>query len=251
MKSLEPQMFTETFEEDAFVEAPELGELAVAVARQYDEFGTLKGNLASETIRIAYVWETKPFDPSKDEYTPHVIARVRKAPTLWRCLTGYDLVMQFRRWFWQRFTPEQREAVVFHELAHIGFTDSGIELRHHDIEEFNSVVRHFGPAIPGRRAFLAAYMEWQREQLPPSSTNIDADTGEILDAPGPDVLSPAPVAEILAPMQELADRLGGDVTISAGGKSGTISSSIRCPRCDGPLRPGEVHETAGQCEAAR
>ena len=239
--ALEPEMFPDVVVEPAFVVAPELAELVVATANKYEEHHALVANLRQELVSIVCVWETKPFDPARDEYKPHVIARVRKVPVMWRCLTGYQLVIQFRRWFWTRFTDVQREAVVFHELMHIGFTDHGLEMRPHDLEEFAKVVRHFGHAIPGRRQFLAAYLDWQREQLPPDRdpADVDPETGEILTAEeyGKRAMEAARV---------LVHDLGAELSVTY---SATVNAT--CPRCGAALQPGELHDTAGACEAAR
>jgi hypothetical protein len=253
--ALEPEMFPDVIVEEAFVEAPELLELVEATARKYDEHHALAANLRAGEISIACVWETKPFDPSRDEYKPHVIARVRKVPVLWRCLTGYVLVLQFRRWFWQHFTDVQREAVVFHELSHIRFTDHGIEMAPHDLEEFAKVVRHFGHAIPGRRAFLTAYLDWTREQLPidRDPADVDPETGEIVDRAAGESggnhskeYSEAIPDEALRAARSLVD-MGAEFSVSESPRF----PSARCPRCGGYLQPGEIHETAGACEAAQ
>jgi predicted metallopeptidase len=256
---MEPQLFPETIFEQAYVEAPELAALAEVVARKYDEFAEVRAVLAQGLLSVHYVWDTKPFDQNKEDYKPHTIAKVVKAPKLWECISGYQVVMVFRRWFWERFSPEQREAVVFHELSHVGITDGlTVELRHHDLEEFNAVVRHFGPIIPGRKAFVAALVEWQREQteqLPPDPdpSTVDAETGEIRGEAVVEAMLEAaadPESTIAAPLRNLARKMGSDITVTAHGRSVTLPGGLRCPRCERPVRPGEVHETAADCEDA-
>ena len=154
--------------EPPFLRSREVEDLANDVIAEFDEFEPIQ-TAAHEGLCIEYVWETKPFDPLKDEYKPHVIAKVTKASPLWLSLTGTHLVIQFRRWFWERFDDAQRRAVLHHELTHIEVDepdDQGripISLRHHDVEDFTRTMRRFGPVIPGREAFVRAYVDWQAE----------------------------------------------------------------------------------------
>ncbi len=174
---LEPEsgMFPDTLVEP-FIAAPELEELARDVMATFDEFRSIETGL-EDGVRIAYVWETKPFDPLKDEFKPHTIAKVTKAGPLWRCLAETDLVIQFRQTFWGPFTEAQRRAVVHHELTHIVVEedDKGgvkISLREHDVEDFSKTMRRFGPIIPGRAGFVKAYLDWQHEQETPDPTPL-------------------------------------------------------------------------------
>jgi len=152
-----------------FVHAPELKELAQQVMTDYDEFRDLRVALEERALTIRYVWETKPFDPAKDELKTHTIAKVTKANDLWACLAETDLALQFREWFWRPLNDRQKEAIVWHELRHIriltdeGGAFAGIKLREHDVEEFAGVMRHFGAIVPGRRAFVDAYLAWAQE----------------------------------------------------------------------------------------
>ena len=155
--------------EPPFVRSRELEDLAGEVIATCDEFEPIQTAVRDAGLSVEYVWETKPFDPLKDEYKPHVIAKVSKANPLWLSLTGTHLVIQFRRWFWERFDDTQRRAVIHHELTHIDVDepdDQGripISLRHHDVEDFTRTMRRFGPVIPGREAFVRAYVDWQAE----------------------------------------------------------------------------------------
>lgn len=42
------------------------------------------------------------------------------------------------------FTPEQVEALIFHELLHIGVEDDRLFIRPHDIEDFSAVLKKYG-----------------------------------------------------------------------------------------------------------
>ena len=191
-------LFPDTLE-PPFVRSSEVRDLAGEVIAAFDEFEPIATSLREAGLVLEYVWETKPFDPARDEYKPHVIAKVTKAPPLWLSLVDVHLVIQFRRWFWERFDDTQRRAVLHHELTHITVDepdDQGripIHLRHHDVEDFTQTMRRFGPVIPGREAFVRAYVDWSHEQDHPEppqlralkdGRQVDPETGEILEGPG-------------------------------------------------------------------
>jgi hypothetical protein len=155
--------------EPPFVRSQQVEDLAAEVIAAFDEFEPIQTAQRECGLSIEYVWETKPFDPARDEYHAHVVAKVTKASPLWLSLTDTHLVVQFRRWFWERFDDSQRRAVLHHELTHVEVDepdDQGripVRLRKHDVEDFTQTMRRFGPVIPGRRAFIAAATEWGRE----------------------------------------------------------------------------------------
>lgn len=175
---LEPEtgMFPETLQEP-FVDAPAVRDLAEEVMASFDEFRDLRDAVGNEEISIAYVFETKAFDQLTEEFKPHTVAKVTKASPLWRSLTERELVIQFRRPFWDAFKHEQRCAVLHHELTHIALErdEKGrlkLSLRPHDVEDFRATVRRFGPILPGRAAFLKALLDWQHEQDRPGPTPL-------------------------------------------------------------------------------
>lgn len=176
--------------EPPFVRSREVEDLAKDVIASFDEFELIATAVRDAGLSIEYVWETKPFDPLKDEYRPHVIAKVTKANPLWQSLTDTHLVIQFRRWFWERFDDTQRRAVLHHELTHIEVDepdDQGripISLRHHDVEDFTRTMRRFGPVVPGREAFVRAYVEWSSEhELEPGPVpDIAQAVGDAIEA---------------------------------------------------------------------
>lgn len=176
---LEPEegLFPETLIEP-FLAAPEVEELAQDVIASYDEFEPIQTAIREQGLRIRYVFETKPFDPTKEELKPHTIAKVTKASPLWRALAETEIAIQFRQPFWVAFKEHQRRAVLHHELTHILVDvdeDTGrmkIGLREHDVEDFTQTMRRFGPVIPGRAAFVKAYLDWQHEQERPGPTPL-------------------------------------------------------------------------------
>lgn len=174
---LTPEFFPDTLVEP-FIVAPELKVLAESVISGCDEFRPIADAMREQGLSIAYVFETKPFDPTKDDFKPHIIAKVTKASPLWRLLAGYELAIQFRSYFWDVFDANQRTAVVHHELTHVEVDEPGedgklkLKLREHDVEDFTATMRRFGPIIPGRAAFVKAFLDWQHAQERPEPTKL-------------------------------------------------------------------------------
>lgn len=173
--------------EPQYVRSPEVRDLAELVIAEFDEFRPIQEAVLNQGLRIVYAWDTRPFDFVRDEYGPHVIAQVRKAPTWVRDLHGGHVMLEFRRWFWDHFDAAQRRAVIHHELTHLeldGETDElgnpKVKLRKHDVEDFTGTMRRFGPVIPGRREFIKAAMDWQHEQEHPEPTPLRQVTTEDL-----------------------------------------------------------------------
>jgi putative metallopeptidase len=212
-----PGMF-DVILEPAFVRSREVADLAEDVIASFSEFEPIATAIREDGLVIGYVWETKPFDPAKDEYAPHVVAKVTKASPLWQALSDMHLVIQFRRWFWERFDDTQRRAVLHHELTHIDVDEADdhgrlpIKLRKHDIEDFNRTMQRFGPVIPGRRAFIAAYADWQRRN--PEALS-DGKSDEIVV----DQAVQAAAVRGAQKLQKLATDSGTDITITTRGPS--------------------------------
>lgn len=85
----------------------------------------------------------------------HVLAKAVKAPTLWRDLGQYDVVVWANQMAWQRLSERQREALIAHELSHIGTPNEAgqVVMWEHDIEEFGWVVRTYGQWHSGLEFF--------------------------------------------------------------------------------------------------
>jgi hypothetical protein len=218
--------------EPAFVRSSEVEELAGEVMDEWPEFEPIRTAI-DDGLTIAYVFETKPFDPTKDEYKRHVVAKVTKASPLWQCLADVRLAIQFRQWFWDKYTPEQRAAVIYHELKHIEVDlDSAppkVSLKPHEIEEFYGVARRYGAVLPDIAKLVKVHSWWLQEQ--PGATlepgrSLDQDTGEITEgtvqpaADGLADLSPKARAGVLAAARKLKR------SVEAGGTDVTITTNI-------------------------
>ena len=80
-----------------------------------------------------------------------------------------DFVMWVDHEFWVQATPQQREALVYHELCHaihgvdkhgeLRFTQDGDpiwDILGHDIEEFDAVAKRYGAWLPHIESFVRA-----------------------------------------------------------------------------------------------
>lgn len=108
-----------------------------------------------DEARFALAWR-KALKPDPDGKL--VLGKCRKCSDLDRELAEYDFVIILNREAWlEDFDPQQREALLYHELCHAGVTrgkDGEIKrdekgrivfrLRKHDIEEFSAVVERYG-----------------------------------------------------------------------------------------------------------
>lgn len=78
-----------------------------------------------------------------------VFGKAQKVPDEWKYLTGYDLRVVVNKDVWDKLTPEQREALVDHELCHFTKDEDGEgnpnwSIEEHDIQEFSQVVQRHG-----------------------------------------------------------------------------------------------------------
>lgn len=177
----EPVLFPE-LEGPEFVPSEEIERVAEEVLERHGRggakavgiVGTVREAIADELIRIAYVLNTKPFDPVTEEATHDVVGRCVKAPKLWHDVTGIDVVIWIRADFWNRFDARARAAIVLHELSHVRITfdkegQLKLKLREHDVEEFIGVVRFYGPIDVSREVFGKALASWGEDRGDPPS----------------------------------------------------------------------------------
>lgn len=220
---LDEGLFPETLVEP-FIVSEEVAELAEDVLARFDEFRSIREAIANDGLRIRYVFETKAFDPLKEELKPHTIAKVQKAGPVWRTLAETELVISFRQWFWEKFDEPARRRTLHHEFSHVQVEEPGpdgrpkVSLREHEIEDFGLTVRRFGPR-PWHASFFKSYLDWQHEQDQPEPTRLRTLGEAIVERFVDDVASRAEGADGL---RKLAEETGTDITVSGGGRSATI-----------------------------
>ena len=171
--AIEPVLFPD-LEGPEFVRSSEVADVADLVLDRHGRaggIGALKATreaLVDGAISIAYLLNTKPFDPLKDDVTHDAIAKCVKAPALWHDVTGLHGAIWIRSYFWDQFDEKARAGVVLHELLHLQVAEDEdgqvkLRLRKHDVEEFIHVVRHYGAYVPGRKALVEAYGLWEQD----------------------------------------------------------------------------------------
>jgi len=85
----------------------------------------------------------------------HAIAKAVKAPPMWRDLGQYEVVIFAVEKAWRHLSERQREALLAHELSHVGGRNEAgnVVLLDHDIEEFAWVVGKYGQWHSGLEHF--------------------------------------------------------------------------------------------------
>ena len=73
-------------------------------------------------------------------------AKIRKATPVEQCLAGVDLILVINESVWDALSKAQRIALLDHEFCHATWDakEGEIKMAHHDLEEFNAVVRRHG-----------------------------------------------------------------------------------------------------------
>jgi len=90
-----------------------------------------------------------------------VLAKTYKVPGQWHYLSGYDILVIVNRIAWLVLDPEQREALIDHELCHVLKSEDQngnpkYSLAGHDLEEFAAVVQRHGLWMGDVAQFMAA-----------------------------------------------------------------------------------------------
>ena len=164
--ALEPVLFPD-LEGPDFVKSSEVERLAEQLLEEHGRAGGIsrlfevRRAIRNDELAIAYLLNTKPFDPLKDDVTHDAIAKCVKAPGLWHDVTGIHVAIWVRAYFWNQFDDRQRAAVVTHELLHVQVDRDDadqpkLRLRRHDVEEFTDVVRRYGLIDSARQALVKA-----------------------------------------------------------------------------------------------
>lgn len=119
MARLQPALFPE-FEGPDFIRDEAIETVGQAVLSAHGKVGGPLFEVAravrDEEIRILWLRNDKPYDPEKDDEGHDTVGKCVKAPGLWHDVTGYDVAIWLRGWFFDKWRPEQREAFTLHEL---------------------------------------------------------------------------------------------------------------------------------------
>ena len=76
----------------------------------------------------------------------------------WKYLIDKDFVVEVWGKWWDEATDVQKRALLYHELSHIGYKEKGDgeivwKVKEHDVEEFQDVVKKYGPWLKSLEAF--------------------------------------------------------------------------------------------------
>ncbi len=92
-----------------------------------------------------------------------VTGRALVAPPLWRCTSGFELVLIINEILYQSLDEKGREALLDHELSRFELQNSGSlvfgektwTIREHDVQEFSDVVKRHGICFTNLQSLLA------------------------------------------------------------------------------------------------
>jgi hypothetical protein len=123
-------------------------EQPAAIGREL--IGTVHRHLIGASIAFVFRQAMSTHDKT-------TLAKASKAGAKLSFFTGHDLCIDVNHEAWLKLTPEQRVALIDHELCHFGVedTDKGTRfvLLSHDVEEFGSIVNRWGLWKPDLRIF--------------------------------------------------------------------------------------------------
>lgn len=174
--AVEPVMFPDVGGVE-FVRSSEVKELADDVLDRHGRSGgvprlhPVAQAILREEISVLWLLNCKPFDPDKDEEGHDVAGKCLKVPGLWRDITGYDVAIWIREYFWREWPADTRRAALLHELLHVEVTHNKddevkVAVRKHDVEDFVDVVRHYGPLFGDGPALVRAAALYAGEPEP-------------------------------------------------------------------------------------
>ena len=132
-----------------YLEAPEV--LALS-EKLIDEYGFVDASVA----RIKYLLKVS----DKSKYN----GRISKAGPKWKHISGFDYVLEVWQPFWEKSTPLEKRALLYHELSHIRKEEGkkGVKwlLEDHPIEAFPEEIKMFGPWSPQLKEAEAALADF-------------------------------------------------------------------------------------------
>lgn len=110
-----------------------IGEMLIA---NYDEFKDIR----EAEITIVYLAS----EQAKKQKGKLVFGQCEKIADKYKWGIPADFTITVFEPNIEGFTPEQVEALIFHELLHVGVEDDRLFIRPHDIEDFFAVLKKYG-----------------------------------------------------------------------------------------------------------
>lgn len=138
-------------EQTSYVVSEEVAGIAMRLIREHPRFAHLDP-VRNPAHRVGFALQLGKKPEGRGGI--HVLAKAVKAPALWQWLSEFDAVVWANGMAWVLLSEGQREALIAHELCHLGENEKGgIEMLEHDVEEFAWVARKFGQWHPGLEQF--------------------------------------------------------------------------------------------------
>jgi hypothetical protein len=96
-----------------------------------------------------------------------------------KAISGWEFVITLNHAAWSIATDMEREALVFHELLHIGWDSEQqvYSIEKHDVEEFSRVVAAYGLWRPDLRKFIDVAAE--KLELEPKKQDVSVESGTL------------------------------------------------------------------------
>lgn len=104
-------------------------------------------HIVDEGYKILFIEDIKYKEPDTGKWQWQ--ARIKKASTDFLGATGYQYIIETRRYYTKSMSEAQIAALIYHELMHI---DVDGTLRHHDIEDWSNLVATLGKNWDAYRA---------------------------------------------------------------------------------------------------
>ena len=127
-----------------------------------------KYHKALSTARIAFVFRSEEQEINGRIY----LARVSKVPEKMQPFMEFDYIVWVSENRWINMSEKQREALIDHELCHMGLSNTGgWKIKLHEIEEFREILERYGawnddlfyrlqpvmqPSIPGTEVTISS-----------------------------------------------------------------------------------------------
>lgn len=97
-----------------------------------------------------------------------------KIPSKYDALIDYDFLIWIQEEIWRMLDPDQRRALIDHELCHCGFNDNDEPaIIPHDFEEFSCVIERHGLWRKSLKAMGMAASSYIQEELKMAETKIE------------------------------------------------------------------------------
>tara|TARA_R110000803_G_scaffold22161_1_gene55253 strand:+ start:1002 stop:1613 length:612 start_codon:yes stop_codon:yes gene_type:complete len=114
------------------------------------------------------------------------LGKCQLVPAIFKMLTGLDYIIYVKADGWDALSYKQKEALIFHELEHIGWKTNVKDpefgkwsTRRHDMEEFNSVVQRYGRWLEDVTMFDNSLKSFDNQFEEIDDEIISKETGEM------------------------------------------------------------------------